>query len=120
MDHSLTPQSLPQDRLDAYRVSLELVRMVGRIKVSRPVGDAMDQLRSSSSSVALNIGEGAGKAGRERARYYGIARGPACESGSAFDVLFESGAITHAEHAQGRTLCVRLYHMLSGLIRRLA
>jgi hypothetical protein len=56
-------------QLDAYRCSLELYRMVGRMVGEFPRGEAdlRSQMRRASRSVPFNIGEGVGKRGKARA-----------------------------------------------------
>ncbi|MBI4911137.1 MAG: four helix bundle protein [Acidobacteria bacterium] len=96
----------------AYEVALGL--MVGL----RPLHDALrlhdrdlaDQLRRAGSSVVLNLGEGAGRRGRDRMQFYRIAQGSARELRAALDVARAWGEIPPAPEVEG--LLDRLLAML--------
>jgi hypothetical protein len=71
---------LSHEGLDVYKASLDLVEYVEGILQNAPKEYAhlSDQIRRSSSSIALNIAEGSGRTGpADRARFYIIARGSA-------------------------------------------
>jgi four helix bundle protein len=106
---------LPFHGLAAYTVALELVQLAASVPSTRGTSDARDQLRRASASVALNIAEGSGKTGADRRRFFLIARGSACESAAALDVLTAFGAVTAAQQHKGLDLCDRLYAMLTRL-----
>jgi len=77
------------EKLDAYRVSIELTQLAFRISDSLPRGysSLADQLRRAAMSVPLNIAEGHGKTGTpDRKRYYAIARGSVMECFAILDV----------------------------------
>ena len=72
-------------KLDVYRASIDFVRLSARVDkcLPRAERDTKDQLRRAAMSVALNIGEGAGRGGQvDAARFFGIARGSAMECGA--------------------------------------
>jgi four helix bundle protein len=115
---ALGPQSLPHERLDAYQAAIQLVEVAARVGVVRGAADVIDQLRRSTASVALNCAEACGKHGKDRMRYFEIARGSALESAAALRVLLALRAIGEADHQQGHHLCERLYAMLTRLARR--
>ena len=106
---------LPFHRLDVYRVALDLVRLAGGLNAHRGTAEIREQFRRSSSSCALNIAEASGKQGADRRRFFMIARGSACESAAALDVLAALGAINSNIHEKGLHLCDRLYSMLNRL-----
>ena len=113
----LESRPLPHERLDVFRVAMALVEHVAQLAVRRGSSSAHEQLRRASSSVALNIAEACGKQGRDRQRFFEIARGSALESAAALRVLLAMSAIGKAQHDTGRTFCERLYAMLTKLCR---
>lgn len=70
------------------------------------------QLVRSSSSVALNIAEGAGRFGRDRLQHYRIAYGSCQEAKTTVEILVRSGHLD-------REIGVRWYrdlHRVGGLL----
>lgn len=114
---ALDTQLLPHERLDVFRVAIELVELVASLGSLRGTAGALDQLRRASTSVAVNIGEACGKSGADRRRYFAIARGSALESAAALRVLLALRLVKPERHQEGRTLCERLYAMLTRLSR---
>lgn len=114
---ALESRPLPHEKLDVFRVAVELVELVSRLAVRRGSSSARDQLRRASQSVALNVAEACGKSGKDRQRFFEIARGSALESAAALRVLLATGAISAERHQAGRSLCERLYAMLTKLCR---
>lgn len=112
---ALDAQLLPHERLDVFRVAIELVELVRSLGSLRGSASALDQLRRASTSVAVNIGEACGKRGADRRRYFGIARGSALESAAALRVLLALGLVRRKRFDEGRRLCERLYAMLTKL-----
>jgi four helix bundle protein len=66
--------------------------------------------------VALNIAEG-GKHGRDRMRFYEIARGSTLECVAALSVLQLQRALSLDAHEAGHAFCERLYAMLTRMVR---
>jgi four helix bundle protein len=110
-------QSLPHERLDVFQAAIQLVEVSAKVGMVRGAADVIDQLRRAAASVALNCAEACGKRGKDRLRYFEIARGSALESSAALRVLLALGAIAELDHRQGHELCARLYAMLSALTR---
>ena len=101
-------------RFHAYQLALEFRRQVVRWLPLRRA-ELSDQLDRASISVPLNIAEGAGRSGRDRARHYTIARGSAVECLACLDLLdLEAGSPNTAE---ARALVIRLLDVLTALIR---
>ena len=108
---------LPHEKLDAFRVAIELVELVAALPTTRGASDVRDQLRRAATSAALNCAEACGKHGQDRARFFEIARGSALESAAALRILLALGALSPEEHERGRVLCGRLYSMFTRLSR---
>ena len=77
--------------------------------------DLVDQLTRAIESVALNLAEGAGRAGRDKAFHYSVAYGSAGEAATAIRLLAAYGAMTDGRAAkllaridQVRAVCWRL------------
>jgi len=77
--------------------------------------DLVDQLTRAIESVALNLAEGAGRAGRDKAFHYNVAYGSAGEAGTAIRLLAEYGALPDGRAVkllgqidQVRAVCWRL------------
>jgi four helix bundle protein len=117
--HPSATQPLPHERLDVFQVAIQLCELVATVRPYRGAGDAADQLRRASASVALNVAEACGKDGADRARFFRIARGSALESAAALRVLCALRALDAPTHHRGRELCARLYAMLTRLCRPL-
>jgi four helix bundle protein len=114
---ALESRPLPHEKLDVFQVAIELVEHVAKLKPRRGCSSGFEQLRRAASSTALNIAEACGKNGRDRERFFEIARGSALESAAALRVLEALGAVSSTERAAGRQLCERLYAMLTRLCR---
>lgn len=80
---------MDHEKLDLYRVTLEVVRRIGQILKCKDIDRSLrDQVVRSSTSILLNIAEGTGKRSQPyRRRFYEIARGSAMETAAALDVL---------------------------------
>jgi four helix bundle protein len=81
--------SFDHEKLDVYQVALEFVATAGEILESFPPGrhDLVDQLNRASTSIVLNIAEGAGEFSRaEKVRFYRMAKRSATECAAALDV----------------------------------
>jgi len=127
MSHHVTFQSSPvappgvlldHERLDAYRIAIELDGLVVRICRGAPRGHAWlcDQAQRASGSASLNLAEAVGREGADRARALRIARGSALETDAALSLLHHRGGCSAAQREQARALSVRLCAMLHRLI----
>ena len=82
--------SFDHEKMDVYKVALKFVAWGAQLVKSIPPGNAhlRDQFHRSSTSIVLNIAEGAGEYSRKsKASFYRIARRSATESASILDVL---------------------------------
>ena len=114
------PVECTHERLDVYRVSIELLAKVVCITADLPRGHGSiaDQFRRAAQSIPLNIAEGCGRSGdSDAARHYAIARGSALECAAAVDVIRVLGIVQSDLLAEVRTLLVRVVQMLSKMCR---
>ena len=81
------------ERFDVYRVALEFQDLVPALFQRRGLAALRDQLDRASSSILLNIAEGAGRFARaDKAQLSLVARGSAMESAAVLDVLLSRGS----------------------------
>ena len=69
------------EKLAVYQRSLEFIEFTNKVfKLNTARISSHDQLDRTSTSIPLNIAEGTGKyTGRDKCRFYDIARGSALE-----------------------------------------
>lgn len=104
-------------RLDAFQVSIDLVELVGQLRLPRGNSNVFDQLKRAATSCSLNLAEGCGKEGRDRRRFFSIACGSALEAAAALSILKALSVIAERDYRRGRSDCQRLYAMLTKLMR---
>src|SRR3989338_11483760 len=95
------------EKLDVYQAALEFVVISEAIVKSFPKGQAhlIDQLMRASSSILLNISEGAGEfSSNEKIRFYRIARRSATECASIFEVCQRLNIIDEKNYSKSREL----------------
>jgi len=85
--HGLRVVSMAED------LAVMTIRAVQTVRGHR---DLVDQLTRAIESVALNLAEGSGRAGRDRIYHYTVAYGSAGESATAVRLLAAYGAISAA------------------------
>ena len=72
-----------------------------------------DQLTRASTSIVLNLAEGAGKHSKpDKRRFYLTARGSATESAALLDVCLRLRLLEEASHQGGKERLVRIVSML--------
>jgi four helix bundle protein len=106
---------LDHERLDVYRVALDFLVFANGIIETLPRGRShlVDQFTRASTSIVLNLAEGAGKLSKpEKRRYYLTARGSATESAALLDVCSRLGFLDAARHEMGKEMVVRIVSML--------
>ena len=115
-------QELQHERLDAYRLAVELDGAVVAIAHRSGRGHAWlaDQAMRASASVVLNLAEALGREGADRARALRIARGSALELDAALTLMLHRGACREAERKAAKSLTVRVVALLTALRNRAA
>ena len=106
------------EKLDVYKISLQYIKWVYDIesKLTGKLRHARDQLLRASQSIILNLAEGNGKtSGRDRNRFFEIARGSAYECAAIQDVLEVGGAISNQQNNTAKQLLLRIVSMLTKL-----
>jgi len=104
------------EKLDVYQAALSLVVHIDKIveQLPRGRGYIADQLLRASSSVPLNIAEGAGEySGNEKIRFYRMARRSATECAGIIDVCNRLKIIGDDLYSTGRELLIRIVAMLT-------
>jgi four helix bundle protein len=105
--------------LDAQRLVLDLIRalrpLCAQLALHSP--DLADQLRRSVSSVALNLGEGVRRTGRDKKRAYRIAAAEAQEAKVTLEVALAWGWLDEPDVATVRTLADRIARVTYALAR---
>jgi four helix bundle protein len=112
------------ERLDVYRLAIEVVASVGELADAIPRGkriSAIKHLEEASTSIALNIAEGNGKRSRaDRGRYVDIARGSAFETAACLDVLVSRRRLRGEDVRDDKNRLVRIVSMLTKWGEKLA
>ena len=104
------------EKLDVYKVSIEFVILSNEIAEQLPRGKSYlaDQLQRASSSISLNIAEGAGEfAGNEKCRFYCMAKRSATECAAVLDLCSRLGFVEETKHLKGREFLLRIVAMLT-------
>ena len=111
---------LSHEKLDVYQVSIKFLAWSVEVLESLPRGNASlsDQLHRACLSIPLNIAEAVGKTtGRDRARFFAIARGSALECAAVIDACCALKLVDTPKAEQGKELVRRVVSMLSKLCR---
>ena len=112
------PFALDHERLEVYRVAVELHTLCCALLPSRGSGVLRDQLERASLGVVLNIAEGAGRGSTaDKRRFYDMARGSATESAAVLEVLRLRRLADPGRLVEARSLAIRVVQMLSRLMR---
>ena len=112
---------LDHERLDVYAIALDFLVFANEVieRLPRGRGHLADQLTRASTSIVLNLAEGAGKVSKaDKRRYYLTARGSATESAALLDVYSRLRLIGEAEYRTGKAMIVRVVSMLIKLAMR--
>lgn len=113
---------LDHERLDAYRVAVELDALVVAMARRAPRGHGRlgDQAQRASGSVVLNLAEAMGREGADRARTLRISRGSALELDAALTLLLHRGGCAPAAREAAKAMTLRVVAMLTRLRDRAA
>jgi four helix bundle protein len=106
---------LDHERLDVYAIALDFLVFANEVieRLPRGRGHLADQLTRASTSIVLNLAEGAGKVSKaDKRRYYLTARGSATESAALLDVCSRLRLIGEAEYRTGKATIIRIVSML--------
>ena len=109
------------EKLDVYQAAIDFVVLADDVVENLPRGRAYlaDQLQRASTSIPLNVAEGAGEfSTNEKARFYRIAKRSATEAAAILDVCRRLKLIHEGSYESGRDLLLRIVSMLIGMIRR--
>ena len=107
------------EKLDVYKVAVELRATVTRAIAKQGSRNLRDQFARASSSIILNTAEGAGRWGAaDKRHFYLIARGSAFETAAALTLLRAESALTAAQYATAKQLAIRVMAMLTNLAKR--
>jgi four helix bundle protein len=111
---------LDAERLVVYQVALEFAAVATALPFGRGRRELRDQLERASTSIVLNIAEGAGRRKpADRAHFFAIARGSATECAAILDIVRARAIAPSVVTSQGRSLLVRIVQMLTRLCQRL-
>ena len=113
---------LDHERMDVYRIAIELVRLAETVAQGLPRGRAYlrDQLQRAATSIPLNVAEGAGEfRPLEKARFYRMARRSATECSGILDVCATLEFTDTKTLEEGKELLARIVSMLVRLSLRL-
>ena len=108
------------EKLDVYQAALKFVILTDEIVENLPRGRAYlaDQLQRASTSILLNISEGAGElSANEKVQFYRMARRSATECAGILAVIQNLGLTRTELQQQGRDLLLRVVSMLSKMVQ---
>jgi four helix bundle protein len=107
---------LPHHKLVAYRLALELVKLVGSVRIRD--AQLRQQARKSAASAALNAAEGAARQTLpDKSRAYSIALAECCEACAAVEIAGALGACSAEDVRSVLALGIRAKNVLSRLVR---
>jgi len=120
--HDHAPGSFPHERLDAYRVALELAGAAKRLAAQIPRGhrSLADHLLRAATNTVLLLAEGANRRGvGEKRQRFVESRGECGEAAAAADLALVMEFAEPADVEELKLLAGRVSAMLTRLIARL-
>ena len=108
------------EKLKVYQDAIAFNGWVGKLLGNITLRAAVkDQLDRAATSIPLNIAEGNGKfSGKDRARFFEIARGSALEAAACLDVLVCRELMLANEIEPAKIQLIEIVNMLMGLLKR--
>jgi four helix bundle protein len=108
------------NRFVAHELALRAAVMVFALVENTPrtSTDLADQARRAAASVALNLAEGAGRAGKDRLYHFRIAYGSLRETDTAVRLLIDIGAVAPREGWEAMALLDRIGALVWKLMGR--
>jgi four helix bundle protein len=106
---------LDHERLDVYHLALDFLVFANGVIEALPRGRShlADQFTRASTSIVLNLAEGAGKLSKpDKRRYYLTSRGSATESAALLDVCLRLKLLDESGYRAGKDMLVRIVSML--------
>jgi four helix bundle protein len=115
----MTDYLFDHEKLKVYRKSCEFVEWLqGILQKIEKKYSVYDQLYRASTSIPLNIAEGNGKyTGKDRCRYFDIARGSALECAAGLDILVAKKLLVKNDVLPGKEMLHEIVSMMMGLIK---
>ena len=116
----LTVPTFDHEKLDVYKVAVELVAVAKDVVEHLPRGRAYlaDQLQLAAISIPLNTAEGAGEfSKKDKRRFYRMALRSATEAAAILDVCLRLKLGDEAGIARGRGLLYRIVAMLTRIAK---
>jgi len=110
------------EKLDVYQAAVEFVVLVDKVVEQLPRGRSYlaDQLLRASTSIPLNIAEGAGEySNNEKCRFYRMAKRSATECAGILDVCRRLRLVEEEQYTKGRELLIRIVAMLTKMAQKL-
>ena len=108
------------EQLDVYKLALDFAKQVAKSTENAPRGhwSLVDQFRRASTSIALNIAEGAGRYAKgEKKQFYSIAKGSAYECVPLISLFCDLSIIDARVAAEWKESLQRICQMLTKLIQ---
>jgi four helix bundle protein len=113
-----TTAQLSHESLDVYQLALKFHLGVMTLLPQRGLPALRDQLERASTSIILNIAEGAGRRTTpDRRRYFVIAQGSTYECAAILDILRHRKIAQPSRCLNARNYAVRIAQMLAKLAR---
>ena len=110
------------ENLDVYKLALDFAKQVAKSTENTPRGhwSLVDQFRRASTSIALNIAEGAGRYAKgEKKQFYSIAKGSAYECVPLISLFSALSLIDEKTGSEWKEFLQRICQMLTKLIQSL-
>jgi len=108
------------ESLDVYKLALDFLVLADELieRLPRGRGHLADQLGRASTSIVLNLAEGAGKFSKpDKRRYYLSAAGSTTECAAILDVCLRLKLTLPEVHSVGKSMLERIAAMLVKLAK---